>query len=252
MDIRVDGRVAVVTGASRGIGFAIAKELADSGAKVLLVSRKQEGLETAVAAIGHSASWCTANVGDPDEPDAVVKVAIERYGAIDILVNNAATNPAFGPLVTLDRPRAMKTLEVNQLAILHWVQAVHRHWMKDHGGVVLNVASIGGLEPEPGIGWYNVTKAAVIHLTKQLAYELAPSIRVNALAPGLVRTDFARALWETNEHNVAEHIPLRRIGEPEDIAGAALFLCSDAARWVTGSTFVIDGGALSQPSGGVA
>jgi NAD(P)-dependent dehydrogenase (short-subunit alcohol dehydrogenase family) len=251
MDIRVDEKVAVITGASRGIGFAIAKGLADSGAKVMLVSRKAEGLESAAKEIGANASWCVANAGDAEQAEAAIATTIERYGRIDILVNNAATNPAFGPLMTMDRARALKTVDVNQLGVLSWVQAAHRQFMKDNGGVVLNIASIGGLEPEPGIGWYNVTKAAVIHLTKQLAYELSPGVRVNALAPGLVRTDFAKALWEENEKTVSEHIPMRRIGEPNDIASMAVFLCSDAASWMTGSTVVVDGGALSQPAGGV-
>jgi NAD(P)-dependent dehydrogenase (short-subunit alcohol dehydrogenase family) len=123
--------------------------------------------------------------------------------------------------------------------------------MAEHGGVVLNVASIGGLSPEPGMGWYGVTKAALVHLTRQLAAELAPGVRVNALAPGLVRTLFARALWEEHGDRVASHLPLKRLGEPDDVAKAALFLCSDAASWITGSTLVVDGGAMVTPSGGV-
>jgi NAD(P)-dependent dehydrogenase (short-subunit alcohol dehydrogenase family) len=123
--------------------------------------------------------------------------------------------------------------------------------MARRGGSILNIASVGGLGPEPGIGWYNVTKAAVIHITRQLAYELAPGVRVNGLAPGLVKTAFARALWEGREEALAAHIPLRRIGEPDDIAAAALFLSSDAASWITGQTLVVDGGTTNQPSGGV-
>ncbi|HXW34320.1 MAG TPA: SDR family oxidoreductase, partial [Acidimicrobiales bacterium] len=164
---------------------------------------------------------------------------------------NAATNPYFGPLMGLDTPRALKTVEVNQLSVLSWTRVAWRLAMETNGGSVLNVASIGAMSAEAGIGWYNVTKAAVVHLTRQLAYELGPRVRVNAIAPGLVRTHFAKALWEKREEAIAAHLPLRRIGEPDDVATAALFLLSDAASWITGSTLVVDGGALSSPSGGV-
>ena len=177
---------------------------------------------------------------------------VARFGAVDILVNNAAANPYFGPMLGIDRSRADKTLAVNQLGPLWWSQAAHRQSMAERGGSIVNISSVGGLGPEPGIGWYNVTKAALLHITRQLAWELAPGVRVNAIAPGLVRTEFARALWEDNEARIASHIPLRRIGEPDDIATAALFLASDAAAWITGQVLVVDGGTTSQPSGGVA
>jgi len=154
-------------------------------------------------------------------------------------------------MVEIDPARAAKTVEVNELGVLAWSQAAYRGAMARRGGSILNIASVGGLGPEPGIGWYNVTKAAVIHITRQLAYELAPGVRVNGLAPGLVKTAFARALWEGREEALAAHIPLRRIGEPDDIAAAALFLSSDAASWITGQTLVVDGGTTNQPSGGV-
>ncbi|HZI38040.1 MAG TPA: SDR family oxidoreductase, partial [Acidimicrobiia bacterium] len=153
-------------------------------------------------------------------------------------------NPYFGPMVDIDRSRADKTVQVNQWALVMWSRLAWHASMKERGGSILNLASVGGLSVEPGIGYYNVTKAAVIHLTKQLAAELAPGVRVNALAPGLVKTDFARALWEAAGDEVAKRLPLKRLGEPEDIAGAALFLSSDAASWITGHTMVIDGGAL--------
>jgi len=161
------------------------------------------------------------------------------------------TNPYYGPMIDIDTARADKTVRVNQTGYLEWTRAVWRAGMSEHGGVVLNLASIGGLSVEPGIGWYNVTKAAVIHLTSQLAGELGPEVRVNALAPGLVKTEFARALWEPAEEAIARRLPARRLGVPEDIANAALFLCSDAASWITGATLVVDGGALCIPSGGI-
>lgn len=254
MEVRLDGKVALVTGASRGIGLSIARRFADAGAAVMISSRKAESLEVAaaeLAGLDGPVAWQVAHAGDPEQADACVAATIERFGALDILVNNAATNPYFGPVLEIDRARAVKTVEVNQLGPLAWCQSAWRASLAERGGSVLNVASVGGLGPEPGIGWYNATKAALVHLTRQLAYELAPRVRVNALAPGLVRTQFARALWEQHEELVAAHVPLGRIGEPSDIAGAALFLVSEAASWITGSVLVVDGGSTSLPSGGV-
>ena len=255
MDIRLDGKAAVVTGASKGIGLAIARGLAEAGADVLLSSRKADQLERAAATLdgaGGKVSWRVAHAGDPEQAQACLEDAVEEFGRLDILVNNAATNPHFGPMLEIDRARAQKTLEVNQLGLLAWCQSAWRLSMADHGGTIVNIASVGGLGPEPGIGWYNATKAAVIHLTRQLAYELAPGVRVNAVAPGLVKTDFARALWERGEEQISQKIPLRRLGLPDDIASAAVFLASDAASWITGHVLVVDGGATIQPGGGVA
>jgi NAD(P)-dependent dehydrogenase (short-subunit alcohol dehydrogenase family) len=254
VDLRLDGKVALVTGGSRGIGRAIATRMAQSGAAVMLASRKPEALAEAAASMtgaDGAVAWHAANVGDPEAAARCVEATVQRFGSLDILVNNAATNPYFGPLMDIDTERAEKTVRVNLEAALHWTQCAWRASMAEGGGVVLNVSSVGGLSVEHGIGWYNVTKAALAHLTRQLAYELGPGVRVNALAPGLVRTDFARALWERAGEAVAARLPLRRLGEPDDIARAALFLASDAASWMTGQVLVVDGGALAMPSGGV-
>jgi NAD(P)-dependent dehydrogenase (short-subunit alcohol dehydrogenase family) len=248
MDVRVEGRVALVTGASRGIGRAIAEGLAASGASVMLSSRKLVDLETAAAEIRAATradvGVFAANVGEPDQAEACVAATVERFGGVDILVNNAATNPYFGPTLEIDVGRFDKTVAVNWRGPLLWTQAAWRASLAERGGVVLNIASIGGSSVEPSIGVYNGTKAAIMHLTRQLALELSPGVRVNAIAPGLVKTDMARALWEPNEEAIARHTPVGRLGEPTDIANAAVFLCSDAASWITGTTLVVDGGAL--------
>ncbi len=244
MDVRYDGKVALVTGASKGIGKAIAAELAASGASVMLTSRKADALEDACADIDGEVAWHVANAGDPDQAKACVAATLDRFGRIDVLVNNAATNPYGGPTLGIDLPRFDKTVQVNWRGPLVWAQEVWGAWMEERGGVILNVASIGALSVEPTIGIYNGTKAALVHLTKQLGAELAPGVRVNAVLPGLVKTDMARALWERGEEAISARIPMRRLGEPEDIARAAAFLCSDAASWITGTTLVVDGGML--------
>ena len=249
MDIRLDGQVALVTGASKGIGKAIATVLAQSGAKVVLSSRKQDALEAAAAEIDGETSVFAANAGDPDAAEAAVAHTMDRFGRIDILVNNAATNPYMGPAIDIDLPRYDKTWEVNLRGPLVWSQACWRAWMKANGGSIVNIASIGGMTVEPSIGIYNTTKAALIHLTKVLAADLSPGVRVNAIAPGLVKTDMARALWEPAEEIIAKRMPLHRLGEPEDIGHAALFLASELSSWMTGHTLVIDGGALIRPTG---
>lgn len=242
MEISLDGKVALVTGASKGIGKAIAATLASSGAKVMLVSRKLEGLQVAAAEIGGDTEVYAANTGDLDAAEACVSATIERFGGLDILVNNAATNPYFGATLGVDPGRFDKTFQVNLRGPLFWCQAAWEAAMKDKPGVMVNIASVGGLRAEGGLGVYNLTKAALIHLTRQLASELGPT-RVVGVAPGLVQTDFAAFLVDNFGDRLAAQMPLKRLGEPQDIANLVTFLASDAASWITGETYVIDGGA---------
>jgi NAD(P)-dependent dehydrogenase (short-subunit alcohol dehydrogenase family) len=244
MEISLKGKVALVTGASRGIGKAIAATYAGSGASVMLSSRKQDALEAASDEIGGETAVFAANAGEPDQIEACVAATIERFGRVDILVNNAATNPYMGRPIDIDLPRFDKTWQVNYRGPVVWIQEVWKASMAEHGGSIINISSVGGLSVEPAIGHYNVTKAALIHLTRTMAADLSPGVRVNAIAPGLVKTDLARALWESNEELIADRMPLKRLGLPDDIAGAALFLASDLASWITGQTLVVDGGAL--------
>jgi NAD(P)-dependent dehydrogenase (short-subunit alcohol dehydrogenase family) len=244
MELRLDGKVAVVTGASKGIGRATAEALAAAGAKVMLTSRKQADLEAAAGEIDGETAVFAANAGEPEQAAACIAATVERFGSVDILVNNAATNPYMGPTIDVDLPRYDKTFQVNLRGALVWTQEAWRAGMREHGGAVVNMASVGGISAGASINVYNTTKAGLIHLTKSLAAELAPAVRVNAVAPGLVKTDFARALWEPAEEAIAKRMPLRRLGVPEDIANAVLFLCSDAASWITGHVLVVDGGQM--------
>ncbi len=255
MELELNGKTALITGGSRGIGLALASRFVEAGANVMIVSRKADDLAEAAAGLVAAGApearvaWTAAHVGNPEDAQSSVAETLDRFGQLDILVNNAGTNPYFGPMIDIDVTRAQKTFEVNQLSVLVWTAAAVKAGLR---GSVINMASIGGLEVEPGIGWYNVTKAAVLHITRQLSFELAPDVRVNALAPGLVKTKFAAALWEgPGEERIAAHIPLGRLGLPDDVATAALFLASDAASWISGQTFVVDGGTTAQPSGGV-
>lgn len=252
MDTGLTGRTALITGASRGIGRATAFALAAEGANVVLCSRKQDTLDEVAAELraAHTDVGVlakAAHVAEEDDARAAVDAAVAEFGTLDALINNAGTNPYYGPLVELDSVRAEKTVRVNQWAGILWAQQAWRASMREHGGTIVNVASIGGMASEPGIGYYNATKAAVLHLTGQLAHELAPNVRVNAIAPGIVRTHLAKALWESHEQQLNAALPLGRIGEPGDIANAAVFLASSASSWMTGQSIVVDGGALIRP-----
>jgi NAD(P)-dependent dehydrogenase (short-subunit alcohol dehydrogenase family) len=242
-------RVAIVTGASRGIGGAIVDALADRGAKVVLSSRKQADLDAEAKRINQAhpgaAFAVAAHAGRSEDLERLVDATLEHFGRIDILVNNAATNPHFGHTLDADLALWDKTFEVNVRGVYRLTQLAVERYMGEHGGAIVNVASVGGIRVAFGLGIYNVTKAAVIHLTKQLALELGPrGIRVNAVAPGLIRTRFAEALWGNQEilDRVLQSTALGRIGEPPEIGRVVAFLASDDASFMTGEVVVIDGG----------
>jgi len=235
-------KVAVVTGGSRGIGRAVAERLVGEGARVLIVSRKKDVLEAAAREIGQGVEWFEANVADSEGAQGAVDAAMDRFGRLDVLVNNASTNPYFGPLMGIDLERAERTVRVNQWAAVHWTQLAWKAWMSEHGGRVINISSMGGLFPEPNIGWYNGTKSAVIQLTRQMAQEMGPQVTVNCVAPGVIKTDMSRAIWERFEDQIAATIPVARLGQPEDVAEAVVFFAGDNARYITGQTLVVDGG----------
>ncbi len=242
MEISLRGKTAIVTGASRGIGKAIAKSFVDAGAQVMLTSRKLDALQAAAKEMDGETDVFVANAGEIDQAKACIEATMKRFGKIDILVNNAATNPYYGETLGVDSARFDKTFQVNLKGPLFWSQAVWNASMQNKPGVILNIASVGGLRAEQGLGVYNLTKAAVIHLTSQLACELGKT-RVVGIAPGLVKTLFASILIENVGDKLASALPTKRLGEPQDIANLALFLCSDLASWITGETYVIDGGA---------
>jgi NAD(P)-dependent dehydrogenase (short-subunit alcohol dehydrogenase family) len=247
MDIRFDGKVALIVGASRGIGASMAKTLAESGARVMLSSRKADALEEVASTIDGDTACFAANAGKVEDAQACIDATIAHFGGLDILINNAATNPYYGPTLGVDEGRFDKTFEVNLRGPLFWSKIAYEAVLKEKPGVILNIASVGGIRAEGGLGVYNLTKAALIHLTRQLASEIGPN-RVVGIAPGLVKTDFAKVLVDNFGDKLAAALPLKRLGEPQDIANLAAFLVSDHASWITGETYLIDGGACVRSS----
>lgn len=258
MDVSVEGKVAVVTGGSRGIGLASAVEFGRSGATgVVITSRKPENLEAAraemiEAGVAEDKIWATAARADSEEDaERTMTETVERFGSVDILVNNAGTNPAGGYIMDVDVGAIKKTWDVNLLGPFLWTRAAYHSSMEKNGGSVINVASIGGMRPSPIMGAYNISKAGLIHMTRQLAQELAPKIRVNAVAPGVVRTRLAGLLLEDEETTARMH-PLGRVGEPEEVARLIVYLGSDTSEWITGTTVTIDGGVIGAGSSGIS
>lgn len=249
MEVRIDDKVGIVTGASRGIGEAIASEFLASGARgVIITGRREENLAEAHARISEATGLgdrlltAVARADDRDHAEATVERAVAELGSCDILVNNAGTNPAAGNLADVDLGALEKTWSVNQLGPVLWARSAYNRWMKDNGGTIVNVASVGGMRPTAILGAYNISKAALIFTTQQLAFEMAPKVRVNGVAPAVVKTRLSQALWAGGEEAAAATHPLGRLGVPEDVANAVTFLASDAASWITGVTLPVDGG----------
>lgn len=245
------GRIALVTAATRGIGRAIAQRLVADGARVCITARHADAVAQAVAELNEGADadkpqamGVAGSADDPQHRAETVRQVTERFGPIHLLVNNAGISPPAGPLVDLDLDAARKTLDVNLIGALGWVQEVHRTGWAERGGAIVNISSVSATRSSPGIALYGVSKAALSHLTANLAVELGPTIRVNAIAPAVVKTDFAQPLYDGREERIARNYPLQRLGVPADVAGAAAFLLSDDAAWVTGQTLVLDGGVM--------
>ncbi|WP_326718953.1 SDR family oxidoreductase [Streptomyces sp. NBC_00243] len=236
----LEGRAAIVTGASRGIGLAVAEALAGAGARVCVTARDPDAVGLAAERLG--GIGLAGSVTDPAHLRELTELALREFGRIDVVVNNAATNEPYGPLMDADPDRWRQAFEVNVEAPLRLVQCAWRAWMREHGGTVVNVCTEGASHVGPNVGAYGTSKAALLHLTQQLAGELAPKVRVNSVSPGLVRTEMARFVWEHAEEELGAGLPLGRIGRPEDIARAVTWLASDAAGWITGADLLVDGG----------
>ncbi|MCH6158985.1 SDR family oxidoreductase [Streptomyces marispadix] len=237
------GEVAIVTGGSRGIGYGVAEALIARGHRVCITGRNEDALKEAVAALGpQRAMYVAGKAHDDDHRRTAVEQVMEAYGRVDHLVNNAGTNPVFGPIAELDLGVARKVFETNVVSALGFAQSTWAAWQRDHGGTIVNIASIAGMSASPFIGAYGMSKAAMINLTQQLAHEFAPGVRVNAVAPAVVKTKFAAALYEGREQDAAARYPMGRLGVPSDIGGAAAFLTSPDSAWITGQTLVVDGG----------
>ena len=247
------GRAALVTGGSRGIGYAIAAELLSRGASVTVTARKPDELAAAAESLAATAAGgdgdrvlaVAGNTGSAEDRAAAVAATVETFGNLAILVNNTGVNPVYGPLVDADLDAVRKIFDVNVVAALGFVQLAHRAWMAEHGRAVVNLASVAGLRSTGVIAAYGASKAALIRLTEELAWQLGPGIRVNAVAPAVVRTKFAAALYESGEEEVSAAYPMKRLGRPEDVAAVVGFLVSDDAAWMTGETVRVDGGILA-------
>ncbi|MDX3380297.1 SDR family oxidoreductase [Streptomyces niveiscabiei] len=243
MTVELSGKVALVTGASRGIGYGVAEALVARGDRVCITGRNEDALKEAVDRLGADRVIGVAGKAhDLDHQAEAVDRVMEAFGRVDFLVNNAGTNPVFGPLADLDLNVARKVYETNVISALGFAQKTWHAWQKDNGGAIVNIASVSGIAPSPFIAAYGMSKAAMINLTQQLAHEFAPKVRVNAIAPAVVKTKFAEALYEGREAEAAAAYPLGRLGVPSDIGGTAAFLTSDQSDWITGQTLVVDGG----------
>lgn len=244
------GKVAVITGASKGIGEAIAHTYAAAGASVVVSSRKQDAVDAVAAQIreaGGSALGVAAHMGDPEAVVNLVQRTVEAFGGVDIAVNNAAINPHFGPLLTASENMWDKSFDINVKGYIRLIKGVAPIMKKRGGGKIINNASIAGLRASPMMGIYAVTKAGVLMMTKVLANELAgDQIQVNAIAPGLIKTKFSAALWKNPQmaEMMKKRIPQGRIGSVDEVTGIALYLAAPASNFTTGATFVVDGGAL--------
>jgi NAD(P)-dependent dehydrogenase (short-subunit alcohol dehydrogenase family) len=245
---RFDGRTALITGASRGIGLAIATRLVDEGARVLITARREDALREAAERLGPSALWLAGKADDPDHRAEVFDLVGREFGTLDHFVSNAGVNPSFGPTLEIEHSSMAKILEINVMAAVDWSRDAVAAGLATNRGSIVNIASVAGISSSPGIGFYGVSKAALISLTTQLAFELAPDIRVNAVAPAVIKTRFAEALYEGREAEAAAIYPLARLGTPEDVSGVVAFLLSEDAAWITGQTIVIDGGGSIRPA----
>ncbi|MCC3650118.1 SDR family oxidoreductase [Streptomyces sp. S07_1.15] len=242
-DVQDSGKTAIITGASRGIGYGIADALVARGDRVCITGRTEETLKEAVEKLGSDRVIAVAGKAhDPAHQAEAVERTMEAFGRVDYLVNNAGTNPVFGPIADLDLNVARKVFETNVVSALAFAQLTWKAWQRENGGAIVNIASVAGVSASPFIGAYGISKAAMVNLTLQLAHEYAPAVRVNAIAPAVVKTKFAEALYEGREEEAAAAYPLKRLGTPEDIGGAAEFLLSDRAGWITGQTLLVEGG----------
>ncbi|MFF3346733.1 SDR family oxidoreductase [Streptomyces sp. NPDC002779] len=241
--VELSGKVALITGGSRGIGYGVAEALVARGDRVAITGRNEDSLKEAVEQLGSDRAIYIAGKAHDEAHQAIaVERTMEAFGRVDFLVNNAGTNPVFGPIADLDLGVARKVFETNVISALGFAQKTWHAWQKENGGAIVNIASVAGIAPSPFIAAYGVSKAALINLTQQLAHEFAPGVRVNAIAPAVVKTKFAQALYEGREEEAAASYPLARLGVPSDIGGAAAFLTSEQSDWVTGQTLVVDGG----------